>query len=126
MVNSLFCFSVMGPATSSRKRAVPSLMEVRGVRSSWDIMERKSDFILSTTFNLSHIELKALATSDISGGDEIFRSHWKTPPEISFVFPMTRERGRVMLLVVKKDMAMNKRTAIVDRIIVNLRVERPC
>ena len=44
MVNSLPCFSVSVPPTPSRSRLAPSLIEVRGVLNSWDIMEKKSAF----------------------------------------------------------------------------------
>ncbi len=59
---------------ASRRRLVPSLMVVRGVLSSWDIIEKKSVFILSTSFRRSHMRLNASASSLISEGVDILSS----------------------------------------------------
>jgi hypothetical protein len=100
-------------------------MEVKGVRNSCDMEEKKSDFILSTVFSLSHIELKAAVSSNISGGEVIFRSLLKIPLEISFVFSIKAVRGLVMLLVMSKEVEMANTIAMIDIRMANFRAEAP-
>jgi len=89
------------------------------------MVEKKSDFIFSTLFNLSHIALKALVSSIISGGDVILRSLLKIPFEISFVFSINDVNGFVMLLVVKKEVNKTRTKAVTHIISVSFLDELP-
>src|SRR5512135_2620001 len=100
---------------------MPSFIEVSGVRNSWDMVEKNSDFIFSTRFSLSHITLNALVSSAISGGEPILRSPLKMPLETSFVFSIKIMSGFLMLRVVKNKVQMTRIMAITNIKIVNLR-----
>jgi hypothetical protein len=114
ILSSFSCFFVTSPPTPSRNIFVPSLMEVRGVLSSCDINEKKSDFILSTSLSLVDIRLKPAASSAISGREVSSRSALNTPAEISLVFFFISKRGTEMLLVIKTESRIpNSREAAV-------------
>ncbi|OPY02876.1 MAG: hypothetical protein A4E61_01215 [Syntrophorhabdus sp. PtaB.Bin184] len=72
--------------------------------------EKKSDFILSVSFSLSHMRLRARARCPISGGEERVRGSSKLPLEIFRVFLFMTERGRVMLSVIPAAMRMPMRS----------------
>ena len=100
---SLRCFSEVSPPTPSSNNPVPSLIEVSGVRSSWDIEAKKSAFIRSSSCNFSHIKSIAAANSLISGGDLTSTRPSKFPLAISRVLVFNNPMGRVILLVMKSD-----------------------
>ncbi len=99
-------------------------MEVSGVRSSWDMSAKKSDFILSTSFSLLHMVLNAWASAPISGEEGTLKSASKTPSAMSFVFFCISERGRVMLLVISTARAIpnSRDTALTTMAVVRARL----
>src|SRR5659263_525424 len=108
-VRTVLLFSLYSSPMPFSKRLVPSLMEARGVRSSWAINEKKSDFIFSISLSLLHIRLKSCARPPISGGEERSKLPSKSPRATCLVFFLMKERGLVMLLVMKMEIMIPER-----------------
>jgi hypothetical protein len=103
IVKSFLCLSVVSPPTPSNNRPVPSLIEVKGVRNSWDMEEKKSPFTRSISPRLSHMQLKAAANSAISGGELMRSPASKRPSAMSRVLLLSSATGRVTLRVISSD-----------------------
>ena len=110
IVSSFLCFSVVAPPTPSSNSPAPSLIEVKGVRNSWDMEAKKSLFILSISLNLRHIRLNEAASSAISGGDERRRSASNRPLAISRVLFFRIEIGLVILRAMSSESIKIKRS----------------
>ena len=90
------CFGTSGPGTSSRRSVVASRTEVSGVRSSWEMCEKKSSFIRSTSRSRSAMRLNACASCPISSRLSTSSGAPNDPSATSVVALERRSSDRVM------------------------------